>query len=83
MQHPIIKAVRLSSIQKRGLINARLLYEAGPQGTALFEQVLLMLRLVLNSALIQVFLIGLGVALTAFIINLFIKDVPLREVHFE
>lgn len=53
----------------------------GPQGAALFEQVLQVLRQALGSALSQVFLIGLFTLVIAFVINLFIKEIPLRKQH--
>ncbi len=51
----------------------------GTQGAALFEQVLSTLRQALNSALADVFLLGLAVTILAFIINLFLKEIPLRK----
>ncbi len=53
----------------------------GAQGTALFEQVLQALRHALNSALSEIFLVGLGIIIVAFIVNLFIKEMPLRKQH--
>ena len=58
-----------------------LLTPLGEQGLTLFDQLLQALRLALNSALSQVFLIGLGVVLIALIINFFIKEIPLRRQH--
>ena len=51
----------------------------GTQGAALFEQVLSTLRQALNSALAEVFLLGLAVTILAFIINIFLKEIPLRK----
>ncbi len=51
----------------------------GPQGITLFEQVLSALRQALNSALAEVFLLGLAVTILAFIINIFLKEIPLRK----
>ncbi|MFC1964516.1 MDR family MFS transporter [Chloroflexota bacterium] len=51
----------------------------GTQGTELFEQGLSALRQALNSALAEVFLLGLVVTILAFIINIFLKEIPLRK----
>lgn len=51
----------------------------GTQGAALFEQVLSTLREALNSALAEVFLLGIAVTIVAFIVNLFLKEIPLRK----
>jgi EmrB/QacA subfamily drug resistance transporter len=53
----------------------------GPQGAAFFEQVLQALRQALESALSEVFLIVTGVLIVAFIVNFFIKEIPLRKGH--
>jgi EmrB/QacA subfamily drug resistance transporter len=53
----------------------------GAQGTALFDQVLQVLRQALDFALTEVFLVGVGVLGAAFIVNLFIKEIPLRKQH--
>ena len=51
----------------------------GPQGTQLFQQLLSTLREALNSALAEVFFIALCVIGVAFVVNLFIKEIPLRK----
>jgi len=53
----------------------------GEQGAALFENVLEALKLALNSAITQVFFIGLIVVVIAWVVNLFIKEIPLRKSH--
>lgn len=53
----------------------------GEQGAALFEHVLEALKLALNSAITQVFFIGLIVVVIAWVVNLFIKEIPLRKTH--
>ncbi len=55
--------------------------QSGQQGEALYEQTLHTLREALNSGLTYVFLIALFVTIITFIINLFIKEVPLRKQH--
>lgn len=57
------------------------LEKAGPQGSQLFQQLMQTLRQSLQSALSEVFLVGLLVVLAAFVINLFIKEIPLRTHH--
>jgi EmrB/QacA subfamily drug resistance transporter len=62
--------------QLRGIIE-----QIGPQGAELFQQVLQVLRQSLDSALSQVFLFALLAVAIAFLINLFIKEIPLRKQH--
>jgi hypothetical protein len=57
------------------------LAQIGPQGSTIFEQLLQALRLALDSALSAVFLVGLFILIFAFIVNLFIKEIPLRKQH--
>ncbi len=57
------------------------LKQMGTQGPALLEQVLQVLRQALGSALSEVFLIGFFVLIIAFVVNLFIKEIPLRTQH--
>ena len=56
-----------------------LLGQIGPQGSAIFEQVLQVLRQALNSALSEVFLVAFGGVLLALVIHVFIKEIPLRK----
>lgn len=60
-----------------------LLGNLGPQGAALFEQVLQSLRQALDSALSQVFLIAFAVLLVSLVVHFFIKEVPLRKQHMD
>ncbi|MBI4266796.1 MAG: MFS transporter [Chloroflexi bacterium] len=53
----------------------------GPPDGALFQQLLEALRQALTTALSQLFLISLAVVLIAFVINLFLKEIPLRREH--
>ena len=55
--------------------------QLGQQGEALYQQTLHTLREALNSGLTYVFLIALVVTIITFIINLFIKEMPLRKQH--
>ncbi|MFC2033210.1 MDR family MFS transporter [Chloroflexota bacterium] len=58
----------------------RTLFEQfGTQGTALFEQVLQVLRHALSTAISEVFLVSLGAVIIALVIQLFIKEIPLRK----
>jgi len=59
----------------------RILEQMGPQGATLFQQVLQALRQSLDSALSQVFLFALFAIAIAFLINFFIKEIPLRRQH--
>ena len=55
--------------------------QLGPQATLILEQVMQSLRNALDVALSDVFFIGLITLLIAFVINFFIKEVPLRKQH--
>ncbi len=55
--------------------------QLGPQGEALYQQTLQVLRQALNSGLSEVFLISLIVTLAVFVVNLFLKEIPLRKQH--
>jgi len=50
-----------------------------PQGSAIFEQVLMELREALSTAISGVFLIGLAAVALALVIHFFIKEIPLRK----
>ena len=58
-----------------------LLFPLGAQGTTAYNQLLQALRQSLDSALAQVFLIGLVIILIAFILNFFLREIPLRKKH--
>jgi EmrB/QacA subfamily drug resistance transporter len=58
-----------------------LLSQAGQQEPALYQQTLSILRQALNSGLVEVFVIALAVTITAFVINFFIREIPLRQQH--
>ncbi len=62
--------------QLRGVLE-----QLGPQGVALLEELLQVMRQSLDSALSEVFLIGLVAVLIAFVINFFVKEIPLRKQH--
>jgi hypothetical protein len=51
----------------------------GSQGVQLFEQLLSTMREALNSALTEVFFVAFCAIVVAFIINLFLKEIPLRK----
>jgi hypothetical protein len=53
--------------------------QLGTNGAAFFADVLEALKLALNSAITQIFLISFFVVIVAWIINLFIKEIPLRK----
>ena len=62
--------------QLQGLIS-----QLGQQGTALLQQVAEGLRQALSSAIAEVFLYGMAAVVIAFVINLFIREVPLRREY--
>jgi predicted MFS family arabinose efflux permease len=51
----------------------------GVHGAALFEQVIESLKSALSSAVTQVFLISFAIIIVAWIVNLFVKEIPLRK----
>ena len=55
--------------------------QLGPQGKILFDQVLQALQQALNSALAEIFFIGLVVIIIAFMTNFFLREIPLRKKH--
>jgi ABC-type phosphate/phosphonate transport system permease subunit len=58
-----------------------LLSQTGPQGAAIYQQTLGTLRQALNSGLAEVFAIALVITILAFVINFFLKEIPLRKQH--
>ena len=53
----------------------------GQPGVELFEHVIDVLQMALSSAIAQVFLIGLAFVVVAWVVNLFLKEIPLRKTH--
>ena len=51
----------------------------GPQGAALFEQVMHTLKSALNSGITEVFFIALILVAVGWVANLFLKEIPLRK----
>jgi EmrB/QacA subfamily drug resistance transporter len=57
--------------------------QLGPQGTALFEQVMHTLKSALNSGITEVFFIALILVAVGWVVNLFLKEIPLRKHYGE
>jgi EmrB/QacA subfamily drug resistance transporter len=55
--------------------------QMGPQGPELFKQVMLALRQALSTAINEAFMISLFIVGAAFVINFFLKEIPLRKHH--
>jgi len=55
--------------------------QAGPQGAALYQQTMEILRQALNAGLVEVFVIALAITVPALILSFFIKEIPLRKQH--
>ena len=53
----------------------------GEQGAALFQHVIEALKISLSSAITQIFFISLVIIIVAWIVNLFLKEIPLRKTH--
>jgi hypothetical protein len=60
---------------------AKMVSGAGTNGPAVLEQLLQTLRDALSSSLGHVFLIGMVIVAVSFVINAFIKEIPLRKTH--
>ena len=60
---------------------SNLFSDAGPDGAVYLEQLLQTLREALSSALSYVFVIGFLIVIFAFVVNFFIKEIPLRRHH--
>ncbi len=83
----VIDAPRLSALARnpQALVSAEqrqvlrdLFSELGPQTTALFDATMVSLRQALQAALSQVFLVALVVVAGAWLINFWLKEVPLQ-----
>ncbi|MEW6142567.1 MAG: MDR family MFS transporter [Chloroflexota bacterium] len=53
----------------------------GAQGPVIYEQTIQLLRQSLSSALSWVFLVGCAITVIAFVLNLFLKEIPLRKQY--
>ena len=73
-------AQALLSFQVQDQLKA-LFSQFGQQGATFYEQTLQVLREALNSGLKEIFIIALIVTILVFIINLFLKEIPLRKQH--
>ena len=56
--------------------------QLGPQGTALFNQLIQTLKSALNSGITEVFFISLILVAVGWVANLFLKEIPLRK-HYQ
>jgi len=57
--------------------------QLGPQGAALFDQVMHTLKSALNSGVTEVFFIALILVAVGWVANLFLKEIPLRKHYGE
>jgi EmrB/QacA subfamily drug resistance transporter len=55
--------------------------QLGPQGATLFDQVMHTLRSALNSGITEVFFIALILVTVGWVVNLFLKEIPLRKQY--
>jgi EmrB/QacA subfamily drug resistance transporter len=56
--------------------------QLGPQGAALFDQVMHTLKSALNSGVTEVFFIALILVAVGWVVNLFLREIPLRK-HYQ
>jgi hypothetical protein len=57
--------------------------QLGPQGAALFDQVISTLKSALNSGITEVFFIAFILVAVGWVANLFLKEIPLRKHYGE
>ena len=55
----------------------------GPQGQALFQQLMEVIRTSLSDAITSLFLVSMSAMVLAFLVTLFLKEIPLRKSHRE
>jgi EmrB/QacA subfamily drug resistance transporter len=55
--------------------------QLGPQGAVLFDQLIQTLKSALNSSITEVFFIALILVAVGWVVNLFLKEIPLRKQH--
>ena len=55
----------------------------GPQGQDLFNQFMLAVRESLTTGIVSVFQVSLGVMIVAFIVTLFLREIPLRKAYHD
>ena len=60
---------------------SNILSQFGPQAQQIYDQIIEALRTTLMSALRETFLIALGATVLAFLIHIFIKEIPLKKQH--
>jgi len=81
---PFVPAGGLSSIgqaqDNSAALQARLA-QLGPQGAALFQQLMHAVKVSLASAISEVFVIGTVMMVVAFVATLFLREIPLRKAH--
>jgi MFS family permease len=53
----------------------------GPQGQTLFEQLMQTIRVSLGSAITELYWVGVGAMVTALVVTIFLKEIPLRKSH--
>jgi hypothetical protein len=71
-----------SSQSNAGALKAQFA-QFGPQGQALYEQLQQAIKVSFASAVSEVFAIGAGMMILAFIITLFLREIPLRKSNAE
>jgi EmrB/QacA subfamily drug resistance transporter len=76
VQNPQALVSTQAQSQMQGLFG-----QIGPQGLELLEQVMLALRQALSTAINEAFMISLYIVGAAFVVNFFLKEIPLRKHH--
>ncbi len=81
---PYVSAQQLTNFSQgsgnAGALQAKLA-QLGPQGQALYEQLMHAVRTSFASAVTEIFVIGAAMMVLAFISTLFLKEIPLRKSH--
>lgn len=81
---PLIPVDKLTKLGQGGADASQLqavFAQFGPQGQTLYQQLLHAIKLSLSSAITELFAFGAGMMVLAFVITLFLREIPLRKSH--
>lgn len=76
---PVSKLTSIGSTQTNSSALQAQFAQFGPQGKVLYEQLMEAVKVSFASAVTEVFLIGAGMMIIAFIVTLFLREIPLRK----
>ncbi|HZC07869.1 MAG TPA: MDR family MFS transporter [Ktedonobacterales bacterium] len=76
---PVDKLTSIGSTQTNPSALKAVFAQFGPQGQTLFAQLQTAIKVSFASAVTEVFLIGAGMMVAAFVVTLFLREIPLRK----